>query len=217
MADLVISCLSQKGGVGKSTLARLIATTYARHDQRVGLFDFNLSQKTSIFWADLRQEAKIEPALTAIEAQKAQSMRSDRRFDVIVADGRPDSPEITLSIALASDIVVIPTSFTADDLVPQRRFALELIERGVKKDAIIFVINRVLDHSEMTREARGFLEDFHVAKTALPYRTSYIRCHMGGYSIGEVRAAVQGNVGALADAAETLATEIATRAREAIA
>lgn len=209
MANLVISCLSQKGGVGKSTLARLMATEYARHGQRVGLMDFNPSQKTALLWANLREQADIEPKLHAEGAIRAAGLRQDGRFDVIICDGRPDLPDITLSMALNSDVVVIPTSFTADDLIPQRRFALELVERGVRREAIIFVINRVLDHDEMTREAHDFLDGFHVAQTALPYRTSFMRAHMGGWSVGEVAQAVRGNIAGLSEMAAALANEIA--------
>lgn len=217
MTDLVIACLSQKGGVGKSTIARLIATSYAQHGQRVGLFDFNLSQKTSIIWNGIREDAGVKPEIMTVAAQKATVLRTDRRVDVAVADGRPDSPEITMSIAREADLVVIPTTFTIDDLVPQRRFALELMGKGVAHEKILFVINRVLESDQLLKEARVFLDDFQVAQTTLPYRTSYMRAHMGGYSVGEVRRAVMGNMKSLADAAQSLATEIALQANKVTA
>jgi chromosome partitioning protein len=216
MTDLVISCLSQKGGVGKSTIARLVATSYARHRQKTAIFDFNGAQETSLFWASLRNSAGIDPPIHVELATQANRMQADRRFNVIVADGRPDSPEITLSIAKASNLVVVPTGFTVDDLVPQRRFALELSELGIPRNRILFVINRVLDYDDLTQDAISYLEGFSVAKSVLPYRKSYIRCHMAGYSVGEVREAVQGNMTGLHDAANNLATEIAEHALESI-
>lgn len=214
MAELVISCLSQKGGVGKSTLARLIATAYAAADQRVAIYDFNGAQETSRFWVGLRDAAGIKPQIHAEMATQANRMRSDNRFDVIVADGRPDSPDITLSIALNSDLVVIPASFTVDDLVPQRRFAFELMSRGIEQQRIMFVVNRVLDHTELTNDALEYLSDFRVARTALPYRVSFVRAHMSGYSVGEVDRAVLGSTDRLKSAAHDLATEIATYVME---
>lgn len=213
MADMIIACLSQKGGVGKSTLARLIATAYAAHDQSVAIFDFNGAQETSSFWARTRAAEGIEPAVHAELATQANRMRTDRRFDVIVADGRPDSPDVTLSIARAADLVVVPTSVTVDDLVPQVRFARELATKGIDAKRILFVINRVTDNPLLIEDARAFIEpEFRVARTTLPYRDSFIRCHTAGYSIAEVRRAVLGNMANLAAITEALAAEIATAA-----
>lgn len=215
MANLIIGCLSQKGGVGKSTVARLIATAYASHDQKTAIYDFNGTQETSTFWASRRKEAGIQPAVHAEVVTQANRMRSDRRFDVIIADGRPDSPEITLSIARNSDLVVIPTSVTIDDLVPQIRFARELVEKGVDRSRIIWVINRVTDNQLLIQDAYAFIGDeFKVAKSSLPYRDAFIRCHTGGFSVGEVKDAVMGNMSNLSKSAEALATEIATAAFE---
>lgn len=214
MAELIISCLSQKGGVGKSTLTRLIATSYAAHDQRTAIFDFNGTQETSRFWAQIRKDAGIQPHVHAEIAIQPSKLRGDSRFDVIVADGRPDSPDVTLNTARVSDLIVIPTGFTVDDLVPQRRFALELVDHGIPKSRMLFVINRVLDYDDLTKDAFGFLKDFSVATNVLPYRKSYIRCHMAGYSVGEVQRAVLGNMTGLSESANRLATEIAMRAME---
>lgn len=214
MAALVLSCLSQKGGVGKSTIARLLATAYAAHGQRTAIFDFNGAQETSRLWGEIRDRHGIEPRVHVELATQANRMRGDGRFDMIVADGRPDGAEVTLSIARASDLVVIPTGFTVDDLVPQRRFALELENQGVPRKRILFVINRVLDHRELTEDAMTFLGDFDVVSTALPYRTAYVRCHIAGYSVGEVKAAVMGNMDGLARAAARVAGDIARRAME---
>lgn len=215
MANLIIACLSQKGGVGKSTIARLIATAYAQHDQKTAIFDFNGTQETSTFWASQRKRAGIKPDIHAEIATQTNRMRGDRRFDVIVADGRPDSPEITLSIARVADLVIIPTSVTIDDLVPQIRFARELVEKGVPQKNILWVINRVTDNQLLINDAYSFIGgEFSIAKTSLPYRDAFIRCHTAGYSVGEVKSAVLGNMGNLAASTEALATEIAIKASE---
>jgi chromosome partitioning protein len=215
MTNLIIACLSQKGGVGKSTLARLVATAYAGHAQKTAIFDFNGTQETSTFWASRRQQAGITPPVHAEVASQANRMRTDRRFDVIVADGRPDSPDITLSIARAADLVIIPTSVTVDDLVPQLRFARELVEKGVARARILWVINRVSDNSLLIQDAYDFLgTEFRVAQANLPYRDAFIRCHTAGYSVGEVRSAVMGNMGNLAKIADNLTLEIAKAAAD---
>lgn len=210
MANLVISCLSQKGGVGKSTLARLIATAYAAHDQRTAIMDFNPKQQTSVTWADLRREAGIKPDVHAEVARQANRLRTNKNFDVVVADGRPDSPEVTLTIAQTSDLVVIPTSVTLDDLVPQHKFAQELVSLGIPTSKILFVINRTTENELLIQDAIDYLSDeFRVAKVTLPYRDSFIRCHTAGFSVGEIKSAVMGNMSRLAALTSELATEIA--------
>lgn len=215
MAELIIACLSQKGGVGKSTLARLIATAYAAHGQSVCIMDFNAAQETSTFWANRRRKAGINPPVSAQVASQANRMRSDLAYNVIIADGRPDSPDVTLSIAKAADLIIIPTSVTIDDLIPQVRFARELLAKGIDKRRILFVINRVTDNRLLIQDGYAFIgEEFKIAKTTLPYRDAFIRCHTAGYSVGEVRQAILGNMLNLSQITANLATEIATAAAE---
>lgn len=40
------------------------------------------------------------------------------RFDVVILDGKPNASDQTYEIASASDLVVIPTGQTVDDLHP---------------------------------------------------------------------------------------------------
>lgn len=218
MAEMVIGVLSQKGGVGKSTLARLIATAYAQHDMRVAIADFNIKQKTSIDWAEVRAERGIGPRVDAFEGTQANRLKTNTSYDLIVADGSPDSQAITMSIAQIADLIVIPTSVSFDDLKPQLLFAREIAKKGVRAEQILFVVNRHTDNKALIQDAYDFLGDeFRVAQHSVPYRDSFIRCQNSGYSIGEVRKAIMGNVGALAETTENLAVEIATIAQEATA
>ena len=60
MAALV-GLVSQKGGVGKSTLARLIAREYAVAGWHVKIADLDISQGTSTDWKQRRERASIKP------------------------------------------------------------------------------------------------------------------------------------------------------------
>lgn len=217
MADMIIACLSQKGGVGKSTLSRLIATAYADHGQRVAIMDFNTKQGTAVKWAAIRAKNKIEPRVDAHLANQANRLRTSRDYDVIVVDGRPDSADVTLSIAQVADFIVIPTNVTFDDLQPQVAFAKELVEHGIPKSKIMFVINRTTDNKSMIEDAKTFItRDFQVASQTVPTRDSFMRCHNGGHSIGEVRKVLIGNIAGLSASVEALALEIATAANEQV-
>jgi chromosome partitioning protein len=206
MADLIISCLSQKGGVGKSTLARLIARTYAVAGWTVKICDFNTTQLTSKKWAEVRRSMKIEPIIPA-EPYIAPTRLRRERFDLVVADGRPDSDQSSLDIARVSDLVVLPTGTAIDDLEPQLAFAHELVEKGVQREAILFVLNKIDDGSAAVSAARSYLEGFDVADQELVSRISYQRAQNFGKTLSEV----EDYVGKLAENADILAAEIVDR------
>ena len=56
---IVIGVGSHKGGVGKSTIARLIAAEYARNNWEVKIADLDLSQGTSYHWHERRLQAGV--------------------------------------------------------------------------------------------------------------------------------------------------------------
>ena len=58
-----IGVVSQKGGVGKSTIARSIATAYAQNEWDVKIADLDINQSTSYQWQKRRLQAQIEPVI----------------------------------------------------------------------------------------------------------------------------------------------------------
>lgn len=190
MVPVVVSCLSQKGGVGKSTLARLVAVGYASNDWSVKIADFNTTQLTSFRWNQKRRLNEIKPEIEA-EAYTKPSLLTREPFDLVVADGKPDSDITSLDIALVSDLVIVPTAPTADDLEPQLAFALELTSKGVKKDSVLFVINKSIDSALAVRETREIIREngFKVAKTEIRVRPTYALANSSGQSLTEIRVA----------------------------
>ena len=57
---LVVSAVSQKGGVGKSAIARLIAREYAASGWAVRVADFDVKQMTTTEWAGRRLPSEVE-------------------------------------------------------------------------------------------------------------------------------------------------------------
>ena len=57
----LIGLVSQKGGVGKSTLARLVAREYAAAGWQVKIADLDISQGTSTDWKQRRERAGVKP------------------------------------------------------------------------------------------------------------------------------------------------------------
>lgn len=203
-----ISCLSQKGGVGKSTLARLIAQAYASAEWRVKIADFNTKQLTSAEWAGLRLAAEIKPEIPA-EAfgNVRKALNQGTHYDLMVFDGRPDSDATSLEIAKESDLIILPAGVSRDDLSPQVKFAHELLTRGIDRRRILFVINKTLDSTASISDARAYVEaaGYAVASNDLPSKTGYQQAQNQGRSVAESAFAT------LNERASAIATEIAAK------
>jgi len=210
MAEVIIACLSQKGGVGKSTLARLIARTYAAAGWTVKICDFNTRQKTSVDWVASRMADNVEPAIAAEPYNSPTAMRREP-FDLIVADGRPDSDQSSLEIARVATLNVLATGLTLDDLRPQLLFANELVAKGVPRDRIMFVLNKTTESEVAVTEARQYIHDatgYIVAKQDLTAKTGYQMAQNIGRAVSESK------YPSLNERADILAAEIIERVNQ---
>lgn len=107
---IIIGVVSQKGGVGKSTIARLIARELAAQDWQVKIADLDIAQATSYHWRARRlQQAMIPEVSVEQYARVEQALRHAEHYDLLVFDGTPHASQATREIAQASDLVIIPT------------------------------------------------------------------------------------------------------------
>lgn len=210
-AKLTIAFLSQKGGVGKSTLARLVATEFATQNWTVKIIDLNLKQKTSVEWAAVRELNGVEPTVEAQAFGTAKAALT-QTYDLLVFDGKPESEGETLAAAKAANLVVIPTGTSVDDLMPQLALAEEMVPRGIERRKIFFVINKTLNSDTTLAIAKEQIErkGFAYAKTDIPLKTSYETAQNTGRSISETK------IPSLNERASSLAAEIGQRALEVI-
>jgi chromosome partitioning protein len=138
-----VSFVSQKGGVGKSTLARLFAVGAAHRGQRALLADFDLEQLTCVEWNALRQRIGIEPEIDARSFKSLKKLRkTDEAIDFIIADTRGLADGLTQELAEESDVVFLPTGTSADDLRPTLALARKLAKRGAE-GRIVLVLTKV--------------------------------------------------------------------------
>jgi chromosome partitioning protein len=127
----MVSFVSQKGGVGKSALARLLAVGAAHRGLKVLLADFDLEQLTCVGWNDIRRENRVEPELDARAFKSLKKLRKNEEgVDFVVADTRGLADDLTRDVAEESDVVFLPTGASGDDLRPTLALARELAEHG---------------------------------------------------------------------------------------
>ena len=155
---LQIGVVSQKGGVGKSTIARLLAREYAAAGWDVKIADLDIAQATSTNWKQRREQNGMQPEI-AVEPFRtvSQALKHASVYDLIVFDGKPHSNRETLEIARESDLIVLPTGLSLDDLVPSVLLAHELVEADIQKDKIVFALCRVGDRDNEIDEARTYI------------------------------------------------------------
>ncbi len=210
----IIGFVSQKGGVGKSTLARLVAREYAAAGWAVKIADLDIAQGTSFNWQARRLCHQQLPDVPVERFRSAQlALKLAGHYDLMVLDGPPQASEATWQIAQAADLVVLPTGLALDDLEPGVLLAHELAGRGVAAAKLVFALCRVGESRAEIDEARGYLGQAGYAALAghLPERVAYRRAADEGRALTETRFA---SLNAKADGlAQAVVDALARRAR----
>ncbi len=187
---IIIGMVSQKGGVGKSTLARLVAREYAAAGWDVKIADLDISQGTSTDWKQRREQHALQPEV-AVEPFRtvAQALKVSPLYHMLIFDGPPHSMAGTLEIARASDIVVLPTGLALDDLKPSVLLAHELVTHNIACERMAFALCRVGDRPNEMLEARAYIQKagYHVLAGELPEKTGYRRASDTGKASTEAQ------------------------------
>jgi chromosome partitioning protein len=188
--SLIVGVVSQKGGVGKSTLARLIAREYALAGWSVKIADLDVSQGTSFNWQSRRLQSGIVPVIPVERfGTVEQALKIADHYDLLILDGPPHSTAGTLKIAQASLLTLLPTGLSLDDLEPSVLLAHELRKRGTAASKIVFALSRVGDSESEIEEARDYIRQagYLVLAGSLPEKTAFRRASDEGRSLTETR------------------------------
>ncbi|CAG8627180.1 6834_t:CDS:2 [Ambispora gerdemannii] len=118
----IIAFISQKGGVGKSTLARALAVEASKQ--------------------------KIQVLLADCDPQQATTLREAPKYDLTIIDGPARTSHATLEIAQKADLVIQPTGASRDDLIPAVKEFNALTKAGVSKKKLLFVLTRLSTPAE---------------------------------------------------------------------
>lgn len=186
---LVVAFVSQKGGVGKSTLARALARETAAGGLRVKIADLDTQQGTSVDWHRLRLGAGHEPVVSVEAfATAAQALSVAGDYDILIIDGPARTSQATLDIARASSLIVQPTGASIDDLRPAVREFHALSKAGLPISRLTFALNRIGTDAEEA-DARAYLGEagYSVLAGCLVERPAYRRAQNGGHSVTETR------------------------------
>lgn len=184
----IIGIVSQKGGVGKSTLARMIAREAAEGGLRVKIADLDHQQQTATKWQSRRAENGLEPELRVEAFQNVKTALAEAPdFDVYIVDGAPHSSRDTASVAAEASLIVIPTSDSDEDLEPAVPLAHELKGKGVPIDRIGFALCLVSDSAREIEAAKDYLSKtpYLLLDGEIPFRTGFRQALAQGKAITE--------------------------------
>jgi len=204
----IVGMISQKGGVGKSTLARMMAREFVAGGLSTKIADLDTQQQTCTNWAGRRAENNIAPEIQVQSfASVKTSLDEASRFDALILDGKPNASEQTIEIAQAADLIVIPTGQTIDDLHPGVVLAHSLRKKGIAADRIMFALFRTTGSARENQAARDYLQEagYAVLDGVIPVSTAY------GSASDTGRAITETSFRSLNDKASQLAQSIIDR------
>jgi len=188
--DTIISLLSQKGGVGKSGVARLLAVEFTRAGWRVKIADLDTMQGTSTKWKLRRDAARIQPEIPVEKfATIERAVREAGKYDLMLFDGPAHAEKGGLSMAKKSKLILMPTCYGLDDLEAQIEAAYELEENGIDPSRIWFVFSRTTGSENEEQTARDYLHRsrINVLGPVFEELPCIRQAHSGGKAASEVR------------------------------
>ena len=151
----VVGVVSQKGGVGKSTLCQLIAREAAICGKQAKILDFDIKQMTSTDWVRTRMEHDFEPSIEAEPTKNiSKALKHNKGYDLILLDGAAGTPKRTGEIVPPCDLIILPTGVSRADLVPSLALARRIAGMKLATDGPVFALCRVMTSNEAA-EARA--------------------------------------------------------------
>lgn len=186
---MIISLISQKGGVGKSALARLLAVEITKAGWTAKIADLDPAQGTSTKWKARRDVAGFTPDIAVEKFRTVErALKEAERYDLMILDGPAHAEQGGRVMAKASDLIVLPTGYSLDDMEPQIEAAYELEDSGIDPARILFVFCRAKGSDAEDRAARAYLRKarVNVLGPVFPELASIRQGHAEGRAASEV-------------------------------
>ena len=185
MRTLVIA--SQKGGVGKTTIAgHLAVMAESRGAGPVALIDTDPQGSLSSWWNERKAET---PVIATVEISSLANhlMQLEKAgVKLAIIDTPPAVTETIRSVLAVADVVLIPTRPSPHDLRAVGS-TVELVESAGKR--MVFVINGAAQRARITGEAAIALSQHGtVAPVTLYQRTDFAASMIDGRTAQEIDA-----------------------------
>jgi chromosome partitioning protein len=182
---LTIALISQKGGVGKTTLAIHLATAFETEGRQTLLVDLD-PQTSAAEWKDARQaERPYVMAVPPSRLGKTLETAREHQAELVVLDTAPHSEGTALDAARAADLILVPCQPSIMDLRAMRKTA-DLL--NYLKKPTFAVLNEVAPQGTVADEAaKAIIAQFGmpVCPIRLGQRVAFNRCLLTGQTAQE--------------------------------
>jgi chromosome partitioning protein len=179
-----VAIISQKGGVGKTTIATALAVAAERDGKSAAVFDLD-PQASAAFWHDTRQSDT--PAVVSIPPARlghVLAAAAETGCNLAIIDAPPFAKDIAYEAAQQADFILIPTRPAVLDVMAMTR-TLELVRHYGKPSAVVLTFcpiqGREIADTEDAIEQMGAT----LAPIRLHNRVAYSRAQQTGLTAQE--------------------------------
>lgn len=190
---LVMSTQGIKGGVSKTTLIRLLAAAYAAAQWKIATIDIDTGQVSLLNWNKRRLHYGHEPIFPVISGNvnTIRDLKASDEYHLILADGAAYGSLASEQIAQLSDMVIIPTRFSLDDMEAAVALMNGLVIKGIPKERLAVVFAAVPEQRSDAPylRAKAYMEQtgYYIVPGFIEMKNSFTDAQNEGLSIGEVQ------------------------------
>lgn len=189
---MILTIISFKGGVGKSTVSQNLAVTLAHRGKDVCILDADPNHSTTM-WQESRDEGlplvHVHPLLDGTDVLKAIANLSSKH-DIVIVDCPPAIEKTTSKAVMKSDFSIIPVPTTGGgDIKVTERFLVHISDLRDRLDAGLpayFLANRfernVIMHRQILEAFKAYQEAYNVGmlETIIGKRNAYGEANLTG-------------------------------------
>ena len=178
----IIAFISQKGGVGKSTLSQALAVEAQKQKIKVLLADCDSQQGTSYEWSKIKGKIPCQ-----VFNQVKEIWPYTKQYDLIIIDAPARTSQGTLEIAKKVDLIIQPTGASRADLIPAVKEFNALVKAKINKQKLLFVLNHIGSPAE-SEIAQEYLKEtgYSFLPIALPEKVSFRSIQNEGKAITQI-------------------------------
>ena len=179
----IIAFISQKGGVGKSTLSQALAVEAKKQKINVLLADCDSQQATSHEWSKIKGKIPCQVFNSVKEVWPLV-----KQYDLIIIDGPARTSAGTLEIAKKVDLIIQPTGASRADLVPAVKEFNALKKAGIPTKKLLFILTRLSTSAE-AKAIQEYLKktDYYCSPFYVMEKASYKQTQNEGKSITQTK------------------------------
>jgi chromosome partitioning protein len=183
----IIAFASQKGGVGKTTLAGHLAVEAERQGAGpVALLDTDPQGSLAAWWNTRAAETPLFASVSIHNLSEHLTLLAGEGISLVMIDTPPAITENIRAVVATADLVVIPTRPSPHDLRAVGA-TVDLVERAGKP--MIFVVNAATARAKITGDAAIALSQHGtVAPVTLHQRVDFAVSMIDGRTAGELDA-----------------------------